>query len=87
MTHAPVAEPQLSESPPTVKVPSRLEQEIEWLTNLSPEEKEQTRRELQAASRPPRPLPEGKSLSDMVCGTWPGDETDEEVAEALERLS
>jgi hypothetical protein len=36
---------------------------------------------------PPRPLPPGKTLDDVVCGTWPGDETDEEIFAALERLS
>ncbi len=63
------------------------ERVADWLANRTPEEIEQTRRRLDAASRPPRPLPEGKTLSDMFCGTWPGDETDEEIAEALERLS
>ncbi len=36
---------------------------------------------------PPRPLPEGKTLFDVVQGTWPGDESDEEIRGALERLS
>ena len=63
------------------------ERVADWLANRTPEEIEATRRRLDAASRPPRPLPEGKTLSDMVCGTWPGDETDEEIAGALERLS
>ena len=32
-------------------------------------------------------LPEGKTLEDVVVGMWPGDETDEEIFAALERLS
>ena len=35
----------------------------------------------------PRPLPLGKTLNDVIEGTWPGDETDEEIFEFLERLS
>jgi len=87
MTKATAAEPSPSEAVPLGNFPTRMELELEWLANLTPEDKEQARRELRAASRPPRPLPEGKSVSDMVCGTWPGDETDDEIARALERLS
>ncbi len=36
---------------------------------------------------PPRPIPEGKTFFDVVQGTWPGDESDEEIRAALERLS
>jgi hypothetical protein len=36
---------------------------------------------------PPRPIPEGLTLYDVVCGQWPGDESDEEVFEALKILS
>ena len=35
----------------------------------------------------PRPLPRGKTLFDVVEGTWPGDETDEQIRESLEKLS
>jgi hypothetical protein len=35
----------------------------------------------------PQPIPEGKTLFDVVEGTWPGDETDDEIREALEKLS
>ena len=87
MTTATTIEAPPTKSAPEVKIRTALEEEIEWLTNRTPEEIEEARRRLNAASRPPRPLPEGKTLSDMVCGTWPGDETDEEIAEALQRLS
>jgi hypothetical protein len=65
----------------------RLEKEIAWLTGRTKEEVEETRRALLNASRPARPVPEGKTLADMVEGKWPGDETDEQVREALDRLS
>jgi len=35
----------------------------------------------------PRPVPEGKTIYDVVEGTWPGEETDEEIRLGLERLS
>ena len=65
----------------------RLEKEIAWLTGRTKEEVEETRQALLSASRPARPVPEGKTLADMVEGKWPGDETDEQVREALDRLS
>ncbi len=37
--------------------------------------------------KPIRPLPPGETLSDVIEGKWPGTETDQEIAEALERLS
>ncbi len=48
---------------------------------------ELARERILKASRPARPLPEGMTLSDMVEGKWPGNETDEQIREALERLS
>jgi hypothetical protein len=65
--------------------PDALAKAIAKLLNQTPEEKAQARAELFAASRPPRPLPEGKTLGDVL--QWPGDETDEEVFEALRKLS
>jgi hypothetical protein len=67
-----------------------LEEELAWLAGLAhrtDEEIEETRRRIFALSPPPRPLPEGKTLADVVEGKWPGDETDEQVREALDRLS
>lgn len=75
---------------PTVPPPAEetpLEREIRWLTSRTPEEIMKAREELLKASRPARPLPPGKTLSDMVEGKWPGDETDDQIREALERLS
>lgn len=67
--------------------PNALANAMATLLNRTPEEKERAKAELYAASRPPRPLPEGKTLLDLVYGKWPGDETDEEVFEALRKLS
>lgn len=75
---------------PLPEAPSRLEAELAWLESLkhrTEAEVEETRRRLDALSRPPAPIPEGKTLSDMVEGKWPGDETDEQINEALKRLS
>ena len=72
-------------TPPEVN--GALEREIRWLTSRTPEEVAATIERLDKISRPPTPLPPGKTLSDMVEGTWPGDETDEQIREALEKLS
>ena len=37
--------------------------------------------------RPGKPLPQGETIFGAVAGRWPGDETDEQVAEALRKLS
>ncbi len=66
---------------------ARLEKELAWLANRTAEEIEQTRQEILSASRPPQPIPAGQTLFDIVEGQWPGNETDEEIREALERLS
>lgn len=65
----------------------RVAQKLAWLKNRTPADAERTLAELLAASRPPRPLPEGKTLYDVVEGSWPGDETDEQIRDALDRLS
>ena len=67
--------------------PHALERAIERMKNRTPEEVEETRKRILEASRPARPLPEGKTIFDVICGQWPGDETDEEIAEALRKLS
>jgi hypothetical protein len=67
--------------------PEALARAVAAMTNRTPEEIEAARTRLFAQSRPPRPLPEGKTLQDVLSGQWPGDETDEEVYEALRKLS
>ncbi len=57
------------------------------LANRTPEEIAETRRRIYAMSPEPRELPPGKTLEDVIVGQWPGDETDEEISEALRDLS
>lgn len=64
-----------------------LERAIAQMMNRPPEEVEETRARLFQEMEPPRPLPPGKTLYDVICGQWPGDETDEEVLAALAKLS
>lgn len=76
--------------PQAVEEPTALERAIAWAESLksrTDEEIEEARRRIDARSPPPRPLPAGKTLEDVVVGTWPGDETDEQINEALKRLS
>ena len=37
--------------------------------------------------RPGKPLPPGQTIFDAVAGKWPGNESDEQVDEALRKLS
>lgn len=76
-------EPRLVPSKPN----ARLDQELAWLANRTAEDIERTRQELLNTSRPAQPIPAGKTLFDVVEGQWPGNETDEEIRTALERLS
>ena len=64
-----------------------FEEALAQVTNRTPEEVTAARDRLILASPPPRELPEGKSLEDVVMGKWPGDETDEQILEALRTLS
>jgi hypothetical protein len=66
---------------------SPLDAAIARLNNRTPNEIAAARDRLLASSPEPLPIPEGKTLSDVIMGKWPGDETDEEVNLALERLS
>ncbi|HLK55841.1 MAG TPA: hypothetical protein VKU00_04735 [Chthonomonadaceae bacterium] len=64
-----------------------LEDAITKLNSRTPEEIAAARKRILDASPEPRPLPEGKTLAEVVMGQWPGDETDEEIHEALRKLS
>ncbi len=67
--------------------PDALAEAMQKLLNRTPEEKEEARMRLLQRSRRARPLPEGKTFVDVVCGQWPGDETEEQILEALRKLS
>jgi|GEM_PF-2253196 len=64
-----------------------LEREIAWLTQRSSAEIEQTRLQVFSQSTSARLLPPGQTLSDVVEGQWPSDESEEEIQKALERLT
>lgn len=67
--------------------PDALAEAVNRLVNRTPEQKLADRAAVMKTARPGRPLPEGKTFFEVVQGTWPGDETDEQIFEALERLS
>lgn len=78
------------ETTPPMAVPTGddpLSIAIRRFLNRTPEEVLAARERILANSRPARPLPEGKTLEEVVQALWPGTETDEEVRDALERLS
>jgi len=60
---------------------------LKEMLSRTPEQVREARARLFATARPARPLPPGKTLEDVIVGKWPGDETDEEIARALEDLS
>lgn len=80
-------EPEVTPTPAGSPKLDRLARAIERMRNRTSEEIQAARERIWAKSPPPRPLPEGKTLEDVVQGTWPGNETDEEILEMLERLS
>ncbi len=63
------------------------EEALARATTRSTNEIVEARVRLLQASPPPRELPEGKTLEDVVLGQWPGNETDEQILEVLEKLS
>jgi hypothetical protein len=69
------------------KVPDLLSQGVEWLTHRRPEEVRAARERILGASPPPRGVPAGKTVLDMIEGKWPGGETDAEIRDALGRIS
>jgi hypothetical protein len=69
------------------KTGDALDQAIARMRSRTPEEIAAMRDRVLAATPPPRPLPPGKTLFDVIGGQRPGDETDEEVRAALDELS
>jgi hypothetical protein len=65
--------------------PDALERAIAAMANRTPEEIAEARRQVIVPSK--RHLAPGETIFDAVGGKWPGNETDEQVMEALERLS
>ena len=82
MTPAQLQDPQI--------VPEKrdaLTEAVNKLINRTKAEMLASRARVMKTVRLGRPLPEGKTLADVVEGQWPGDETDEQIFEAPERLS
>src|SRR5690348_10766482 len=63
------------------------EEALQQAMKRTPEEIAEARARVLQASPAPRLLPEGKTLEDVIMGQWPGDETDEQIFEVLEKLS
>ena len=66
--------------------PAALKKATERIANRTPAEREAVRQELLKAIPEPLPIPAGKTVFDMFFRIR-GDETEEQVHEALERLS
>jgi hypothetical protein len=69
------------------ETPDMLDRGLEWLTSRGADEVRAARQRILGASPPARDLPAGKSLLDVVVGSWPGTETDAAIREALDRIS
>ena len=67
--------------------PDLLAEAVKKLTTRTPDQVLADRATVLATARRGRALPAGKTLFDVVEGTWPGDESDAEIQRALERLS
>ena len=67
--------------------PDALNRAIAKMKGRTPEQIAEARDQLFQAAKPPRPLPAGQSIFDAIGSQWPGDETDEEVLAALDKLS
>lgn len=64
-----------------------LAEAVARMTSRSPEQLAEIRERSAGFARPGKPLPTGQTIFDAVIGKWPGQESDEEVTEALRRLS
>lgn len=53
----------------------------------TPQQIAEARERVLTKSRRAKPLPDGKTLEDLVWRKWPGDETDEQIETELEALS
>lgn len=67
--------------------PEALSRAVLAMTSRTPEQINAAQEKAEALIKPGRPLPPGKTIFDVVAGKWPGDETDDEIARVLERLS
>ena len=71
---------------PETPATETLEAAMSRLNSRTPDQIAVARHRIMAATPEPQSLPNGKTLADMIVGKWPGDETDEEIKEALRKL-
>ena len=64
-----------------------LERAVYEMTSRTPEQLAQAQLRAMELYPPRRTPPPGKTLADMVSGKWPGDETEEQIQQALAELS
>jgi hypothetical protein len=64
-----------------------LNQGLEWLRRRSAEEVLAARARILGGSAAPHDVPAGKTVLDVMEGSWPGSETDAEIRDALDRIS
>ena len=57
------------------------------MTHRTPEQIAEAQIRAMELYRPLRTVPPGKTLADVISGQWPGDETDEQIEDALRELS
>lgn len=67
--------------------PDAVKRAVARLQSRTPEQMLADRQRILGLTPEPRPLPPGKTLFDVVEGSWPGDETEEQVRASLEKLS
>jgi len=83
----PLIKPELAEDDADEASSDALSIALARLANRTPEERLAERERAMKRVRKGRPLPEGMTAFVAAQGLWPGNETDEEIREALERLS
>ena len=64
-----------------------LDAGIASLNGRAPEQVLAARNRVLDAASEPLAVPPGKTVADLIMGQWPGDESDEQVAAALQALS
>lgn len=81
---SPSSEEQLETSQSAINM---LTEAVEAMIQRTPAQIAQARDRALERYKPRRTPPPGRTLSDMVSGKWPGNETDEQIDIALEELS
>jgi hypothetical protein len=67
--------------------PQALSKAVDQIRSRTQAERDENRKRILAHARQPHDLPEGKTLTEMVVGKWPGTETDQEISQLLKEIS